>query len=185
MTRKALPLLMMITVPALAWTAWVLGAEEKTHKLTTVSPQKMADSLHAVIAADQETYVKLVLQKNDAADGVAVGHAAMLRSAAQSIQTRGAEFSYVLRSLSPIDPNNGPQTEVEETGLAYVAEHPGENYYREEELGGRSYFTAVYPERATLTSCIECHNRDTASPRRNFKLDDVMGAIVVRVPLEF
>ena len=177
--------MLVLALPALAWTAWVLGAEEKTHKLTSVSPRKMADSLHAVIAADQETYVKLVLQKNDAADGEAVGHAAMLRSAAQSIQTRGAEFSYVLRSLWPVDPNNGPQTEVEQTGLAFVAEHPGENFYTEEELGGRSYFTAVYAERATLTSCIECHNQHPRSPRQDLKLDDVMGGIVVRVPLEF
>ena len=32
---------------------------------------------------------------------------------------------------------------------------------------------------------MECHNQHPRSPRRDFKLNDVMGAIVVRVPLEF
>ena len=52
-------------------------------------------------------------------------------------------------------------------------------------LGGRSYFTAIYPDRASLTSCADCHNRHPDSPRRDFKTGDVMGALVIRVPLEF
>jgi len=58
-------------------------------------------------------------------------------------------------------------------------------YYTEEELGGRSFFTAVYAERAALTSCVDCHNLQPGSPRRDWKTGDVMGAVVVRVPLEF
>ena len=112
-------------------------------------------------------------------------HAQMLRSAAQNIQKNGAEFSYTLRSLAPINANNGPQTQVEQTGLEFVASHPGENYCVEEQLGGRSYFTAVYADRATLTSCVECHNQHPQSTRHDLKNGDVMGGIVVRVPLEF
>ena len=52
-------------------------------------------------------------------------------------------------------------------------------------LGGRSYFTAIYADRATLPSCVSCHNQQPRSPKKDFKLGDVMGAIVVRVPLEF
>jgi len=111
--------------------------------------------------------------------------AQMLQTAAQDIQRNGSEFSYTLRSLWPINENYGPQTQVEQTGLEYVAKHPGENYYAEEMLGGRSYFTAVYADRAILNSCIECHNQHPRSPRRDFKRNDIMGGIVVRVPLEF
>ena len=170
---------------------------EKSHKLTSISPRKMADSLHAVIAADREVYAQLIVQRLDADEhrlaatenwrethGLPVP-AQMLRVAGQNIQKRGAEFSYTLRSLWPINGNYGPQTQVEQTGLERVAQHPEENYYTEEELGGRSYFTAIYADRATLSSCVECHNQHPRSPRRDFKLNDVMGAIVVRVPLEF
>jgi hypothetical protein len=182
MTKRVLTL--MIVLPALAWAAWATAADEKAHKLATVSLRKMADSLHAVIAADQRTYIDEVLRKQPPGAN-APGHAEMLRTAAQGIQRRGAEFSYTLRSLQPIAPANGPQTEVEQAGLEFVATHPGENFYTEEELGGRSYFTAIYAERATLASCVQCHTQHPQSPRKDLKLDDVMGAIVVRVPLEF
>ena len=157
----------------------------------------MADSLHAVIAADRQAYSKLIVQRLHADEnrlsatenwrenhGLPV-HAQMLRAAAQDIQKNGAEFSYTLRSLWPVDENNGPQTQMEQTGLEYVAKHPGENYYAEELLGGRNYFTAIYADRATLPSCVECHNQHSRSPRHDFKLNDVLGGIVVRVPLEF
>ena len=157
----------------------------------------MADSLHAVIAADRQAYAELIEQRLAAGakrapttarvrevDGLLV-HAQFLRHAAQSIQKKGAEFSYTLRSLTPINTNNGPQSEVEQMGLEFAAKHPDEAYYAEEELGGRSYFTAVYADHATLTSCVDCHNQQTGSPRRDYKVGDVMGAIVVRVPLEF
>lgn len=170
---------------------------EKSHLLTTVSIRKLADSLHAVIAADRQVYSELLGQRLAVgeerlpasvdwreAHGLPV-HAQLLRAAARDIQKRGAEFSYTLRSLWAMDPKHGPQTEVEEVGLEFVAKNPGENYYTEETLGGRSYFTAVYADRATLSSCVDCHNRAAASPRRDFRLGDVMGGIVVRIPLEF
>lgn len=173
------------------------GSGEKTHKITTISPRKMADSLHAVIAADRQAYSRLVVQRLHADEqrvpaaenwreihGLPV-HAQLLRAAGESIQQRGAEFSYTLRSLWPLNESHGPQTQVEQEGLEYVASHPQESFYREEELGGRSYFTAIYPDLATLSSCVQCHNEHPRSPKRDFKVGDVMGAIVVRVPLEF
>jgi hypothetical protein len=155
----------------------------KAHKLQSVSIRKMADSIHAVIAADSQAYVDLGALR--AASGDAPTHAQLLRQAATSIQQRGAEFSYVLRSTSPIDPRNGPQTQVEQQGLSAVAADPTQPFYTEEELGGRSYFTAIYAERATGQSCVDCHNADPRSPRRDIKLGDVIGGLVVRVPLEF
>ncbi|ACB76224.1 Tll0287-like domain-containing protein [Opitutus terrae] len=181
--RPIFSLLAATVVLALA--VGLLRADEKAHKLTTVSTRKMADSLHAIIAADQRAYAELVAKSQGAAAERLPTHAQQLRQAAQAIQKKGAEFSYTLRSLTPINPNNGPQSDVEQTGLDFVAQHPEENYYREEELGGRSYFTAVYAERATLASCVECHNQHAGSPRRDWKAGDVMGAVVVRVPLEF
>ena len=173
------------------------NSEPKAHKLSSVSIRKMADSLHAVIAADRQTYAVLIIQRLHAderrlaatenwreAHGLPV-HAQMLRHAGQSIQKRGAEFSYTLRSLWPINESHGPQTQVEQTGLEFVAQHSDQNFYSEEELGGRSYFTAVYPDSATLPSCVNCHNQHPCTPKKDFKLGDVMGAIVVRVPLEF
>ncbi len=198
MKTRITALAAMAAVGVALWAALAAGTpEEKTHKLQTVTLRKLADSLHAVIAADRQAYAQLVVQRLATdekrlpatedwreAHGLPV-HAQLLRHAAQSIQKGGAEFSYALRSLWPINPSNGPQTQVEQQGLAAVAKDPDAAFYAEEELGGRSYFTAIYADRATLPSCVECHNRHPRSPRKDFKPGDVMGALVVRVPLEF
>jgi hypothetical protein len=109
----------------------------------------------------------------------------MFRRAGELIQSKGAEFSYALRSLHPIDPRNEPQTELEQRGLAFVSSHPAENYYGQEMLGGRRYFTAVYPDLPAVAACIDCHNRRSATIPQRYKISEVMGGIVVRVPLEF
>ncbi len=192
------PLTLGVVAAALLFIFGVPGSElKKDHLLTTVSPRKLADALHAVIAADREAYARLIVQRLALEDRkLAVSedwrekhalptHAQMLRLTEQAIQKGGAEFSYALRSLWPINANQGPQTEVEQIGLEYVRANAGTNYYAEETLGGRGYFTAIYPDRASLSSCVECHNRHPSSPRHDFKLDDVMGGLVIRIPLEF
>ena len=162
---------------------WTTSAEEKTHKLQTVSLRKMADSLHAVIAANRQLDAEL--RASERTGSARPAHAEVLRRANLRIQQHGAEFSYTLRSLHPINPSAGPQTEVEQRGLEWVARPSAEPYMVEETLGGRSYFTAVYADHATLQSCVECHNAHPRSPKRDYQPGDVMGGIVVRIPLEF
>jgi hypothetical protein len=162
-----------------------------------ISPKDEADSLHLVIAADREIYCQMyiALQTGDAPSpktsaGGKPGESwqlpcEMVRRAAESIQSKGAEFSYALRSLRPIDPRNGPQTELEQRGLAFVTSHPIQNYYGQEMLGGRRYLTAVYPDIPAVAACIDCHNRRSASIPQRYQVGESMGGIVVRVPLEF
>jgi hypothetical protein len=162
-----------------------------------ISPQNQADSLHLVIAADREMYCRMYIARQtrgaplpDAFAGGKPGESwpapcEMVRRAAESIQSKGAEFSYALRSLRPIDPRNEPQTELEQRGLALVTSQPTQNYYGHEMLGGRRYLTAVYPDIPAVAACIDCHNRRSASTPQRYQVGEVMGGIVVRVPLEF
>jgi hypothetical protein len=53
----------------------------------------------------------------------------------------------------------------------------------QEELGGVKYFTAVYPDVALAPACISCHNKHKDSPRNDFKIGEVMGGVVIRIPL--
>jgi len=169
---------------------------EVSQPAVTFKPQEMADALHAVIAADREVYAREVVQRlgedksvqlvdPEKTNGYPPLPAHLLRPAAESVQQKGAEFHYVVRSLWPINSKNAPETTTEKTGLQYVLDHPDSNYYAEESLGGRRYFTAVYPDRAIVPACVECHNQHLNSPKRDFKLGDSMGGMVVRVPLEF
>jgi len=88
-----------------------------------------------------------------------------------------------LLSVWPINKQNEPRTDAEKAGLQFVVDHPGENYYTEEKLGDTTYYTAVYPDVAVAKACVTCHNNHVDSPRDDFKLDDVMGGVVIRIPL--
>jgi hypothetical protein len=157
----------------------------------------MADALHSVIAADREIYLRHILQRlateeklvraseNWQQEKALPVPAQVLRLGAEAVQQKGAEFHYVLRSLWPINPKNAPETPTEKKGLQAVVEHPDTNFYSEESLGGRRYFTAIYADRATVPSCVECHDSQEGSAKKDFKLGDVIGGVIVRVPLEF
>jgi hypothetical protein len=162
-----------------------------------IRPQDMADALHDVIASERAVYTRLIVQRlqNEEKvistsqdwekDKALIVPCQKLRLAAQAVQTKGAEFSYTLRSLSPVDPRNKPETEIERLGLEAVARHPETNFYAKETLGGRRYLTAIYADRASSPACISCHNQHPKSAKKDWKPEDVMGGLVVRVPLEF
>ena len=150
-----------------------------------------------MIAADREVYSRVIVHRlQDEGKVIKASEqwqeekalplpAQMVRLGGEAVQQKGAEFAYVLRSLWPINQKNGPETEMERAGPKFVAEHPQEKYYAEETVGGRRYVTAVYPDAATSQSCVTCHNEHPRSPKKDFKLGDVMGGLVIRVPLEF
>lgn len=161
-----------------------------------IRPRDEADALHAVIAADRESYCRNFVawwtSKGSSPDRIAGGEAdaiwplpsATLRRAAEAVQNQGAEFSYALRSLHPLDSRNAPQTDLEQRGLAAVAADPTHNYYGGETLGGRRYFTAIYPDLPAAAACVDCHHRKSPTLPRH-RVGDILGGIVVRIPLEF
>jgi hypothetical protein len=173
------------------------AAVSKAAPEVTFKPQEMADALHAVIAADRDVYSRHILQRlatdekllkvseHWQEDKALPVPAQVLRLGSEAVQQKGAEFHYVLRSLWPINPKNVPETETEKKGLQAVLAHPEANFYAEESLGGRRYFTAVYADQGTVSSCVECHNAHPAGTKKDFKVGDVMGGMIVRVPLEF
>ena len=152
-----------------------------------ISPQSQADALHFVIAADREQAARAFAAAAAAAKpGETLSSPCeQLRRACESIQSNGAEFSYALRALHSSDPRNEPQTELEQKGLEFVASHPTETYSGQEMLGGRRYFTVVYPDLPATASCVDCHNRRPAPTPRMHKVGEILGGLVVRVPLEF
>ncbi|MEX6501518.1 Tll0287-like domain-containing protein [Pseudomonas zhanjiangensis] len=168
------------------------GCQES--KPSGFSPQQLTDSLHLVMESDRAVYTKQVVNRlKDAGvikpsehfvdDNALPLPAQMFRFGAETVAAKTDAFSYSLQSLWPINKQNAPRTEAEKTGLQYIMDHPGENYYGEEELGGKRYFTAVYPDVAVAPVCSSCHNEHKDSPRTDFKLGDVMGGVVIRVPL--
>lgn len=167
----------------------------------SITPRVMADALHLVMDSDRTVYTQKVVNRLAAKEKVikASEHfeddkalvlpAQMFRFGSELVAKRAAElddvnFSYSLQSLWPVNRQNAPRTEVEKTGLKFIADNKGKNYYAEEVLGGKKYFTAVYPDIGVAPVCVSCHNEHKDSPRKDFKLGDVMGGVVIRIPLD-
>jgi len=160
-----------------------------------ISPQQLTDALHLVMESDRAVYTKKVVNRLTKDEQVikASEHfeddkalplpAQMFRFGAEAVAEKTDKFSYSLQSLWPINKQNAPVTSVEKEGLQFINDNPGKNYYSEEELGGKKYFTAVYPDIAVAPVCASCHNEHKDTPRTDFKVGDVMGGVVIRVPL--
>jgi hypothetical protein len=162
---------------------------------TGISPQTFADGLHEVMKADRIVYTKKVVNRLQNEENVikATEHwedektlplpAQMFRMGAELASKSDVGFSYSLLSMWPINKQNKPSTAAEKKGLEFVAANKGKNFYEEEMLGGKKYFTAVYADTAVAEACVKCHNEHKDSPRKDFALGDVMGGVVVRIPL--
>ncbi|MCB1800323.1 MAG: DUF3365 domain-containing protein [Gammaproteobacteria bacterium] len=190
---------------ALAMVALVSGggvavADDIANK-PVISPKTMADALHLVMDSDRTVYTRKIVNRLVKKDKVITASehfedekalvlpAQMFRFGSELVAERAeklpdVKFSYSLQSLWPVNKQNAPKTQAEKDGLKFVADNKGQNYYTVEELGGTKYFTAVYADTAVAPVCVSCHNDHKDSPRRDFKIGEVMGGVVIRIPVE-
>jgi len=191
--------LVIATAAAVGMAATVASSAEVTD--ATVSVKAMADALHLVMDSDRTVYTQKIVNRLVKKDKVikASEHfeddqalalpAQMFRFGSEMAAKRAetmddVNFSYTLQSLWPINKQNAPKTEAEKAGLKFVAENKGKNYYTTEKLGGVNYFTAVYADTAVAPVCVSCHNGHPDTPKKDFKIGDVMGGVVIRIPVE-
>jgi Protein of unknown function (DUF3365) len=184
---KATPLLVL---------AALLASCDKPKETAGITPQQMADALHAVMESDRTVYTRLVVNRLQNEEKIikASEHwkddkalplpAQMFRYGSEMVGKKTEAFSYQLLSMWPVNKQNAPRTDVEKTGLSFVADNKGKNYYADETLGGKKYFTAIYADTAVAPACVGCHNAHKDSPRHDFKLGDVMGGVVLRIPVK-
>ncbi len=165
-----------------------------------VPVKAMADALHLVMDSDRTIYTRKIVNRlvkkekvikaseHFEDDKALVLPAQMFRFGAELVKKRmekkpDVDFSYSLQSLWPINKQNAPKTKAEKEGLKFVAENKGKNYYTEETLGGKKYFTAVYADTGVAPVCVSCHNKHKDTPKKDFKIGDVMGGVVIRIPI--
>lgn len=159
-----------------------------------IPAERVADMVHAVIQSHRTFYTVDVVERLQA-KGVIVASenwrskntlplpAQFLQESARSAVNTPAKIGYKLISLWPINKQNGPKTEFEQKGLVETLQNPDRPYTEVVVQGQDSYLQAIYADRAISQACIGCHIAHQDSPKRNFKQNDVMGAIMVTVPL--
>ena len=186
------------TVAAVTMTLGMTGCGDAPAEAAKggIEPQVMADALHTVMASDRTIYSRQVIgrlvKKEKVIKASEQWHedkalplpAQMFRMGAELAAESNSNFSYGLLSEWPINKQHLPKTEAEKAGLKFIAENPDEAYYGEETLGKQKYFTAIYGDKAVAQACADCHNEHADSPRKDFKLNEVMGGVIIRIPID-
>ena len=182
------------------------GGESQTQATSGIPPEVVVDYIHSVAESDRTAYTKHVVNRLKTlegkpkpkgvvpaeategwqqTDGIPLP-AQMFRLGAE-LASESGEFTYGLISPWNINDNQAPKGEFEEVGMAEVVE-TGEPYKAEREIAGQKYFSAIYPDKAVAEACVTCHNTHPIHkeryPDKVFKLNDVMGGVVINLPLE-
>ncbi len=154
----------------------------------------VADLVEAIATANREVYATLVSERLTEKENVIATDehyyekrclplpVQLFNIGALLAQNKTQTAGYSLRSLWPINKGSKPTSQVEKTGLAAVAAGK-DRFYGVETSGPKKTFVAVYPDKAVSESCVTCHNGHPKGSRRDFKLGNVMGGVVVRIPM--
>ena len=171
-----------------------------------VPPEAVADYVHTVLMADRTAYTKHVVNRLETLegkpnpDGVVPTQAteawqqdngvplpAQMFRLGSEIAAEEGTFTYGLISPWNINDNQAPKTEFEKTAMEKVVE-TGEPYKDYQEIGEQTYYSAVYPDKAVAEACVSCHNSHPIHleryPDKQFQLDDVMGGVIINLPIE-
>ena len=159
-----------------------------------VAAEKVADFIHSVIEADRTLYTTHVVQRMQEKEIIKADEnwkresalplpAQMIALAGLRVKSKGTGLEHRLISLWPIYEKNRPITEFELLGLEAVGLDPTRPYTGTVMKDGRHYFQAIYADRAVSPSCLNCHNNHPLSPRQDYKINDVMGGIVISFPI--
>jgi hypothetical protein len=171
---------------------WGIGF--KLAPTTGLPIRVVADYLHAVLQADRTFYAQHVVERMEAmlivnatenwrTDRTLPLPAQFFKESSRGLQVRGKPFRYRLISLWPINQENAPESEKDRHALEQVINY-GEVAEQEIELEQRKYYQAIFPDRAVSRACVNCHNAHEKSPKRDFKLNDIMGGLEILIPLE-
>jgi hypothetical protein len=175
--------------------SWGIAALLKHEEPIGIEPEKVAEYVHAVIQANRTVYATHVVEKLQDKGIVEAAEqwrqenalplpAQFLIETGRMVAEKGSGIKYRLVSLWPIYVWNAPSTDFERKGLEAVKRDPEKPYTAFTRIGRERFFQAVYADVAVAHNCVACHNAHPNSPRRNFKLNDVMGGIVITIPVD-
>jgi hypothetical protein len=161
---------------------------------TGISARRTADFVHGVIEAGRTTYSQAIVDRlaksrslktteNWKRENTLPLPAQFLMMSSRMSNQRGIGLRYRLMSLWPINPQNAPPSSTEKRGLKQVAQKPGQPFTWVVQKNGTWYYETIYPDKAVTESCVSCHNNHPKSPKTDFKIGDVMGGIVIDLPL--
>ena len=160
----------------------------------SVPLETVVDYIHSVLEADRTFYTVHVVERmqrrgviesseNWRAVSALPLPAQFFEESSSLAAITGGSVRYRLISLNPINKLNAPRTEFERKALESIMAHPEQPYKGQADDGGTRYFQAVYADLAVSPVCVSCHNADTRSPKHDYQLRDVLGAVLISIPM--
>jgi hypothetical protein len=176
------------------WGFSVLSAKEQAAS-PGIPPEKAAAYIYAVIKADRMLYTMEIVNRLQAKGVLTASEhwelentlmlpAQFLQHSGKLAAENGSGVRYRLIGLWPIYRRNAPASDLERNALESLRKNPEQPVTGIVSSGQKQYFQAIYPDLAVSQACIDCHNGHLLSPKRDFKLNDVMGGIAITIPLE-
>lgn len=160
-----------------------------------ISPDKVADYIHAILEANRTIYTTSIVNRLQEKgilsatehweqDNTLPLPAQLLQHTGRLVAESGRGIRFRLIGLSPIYQRNAPATQFERQALETLRQRPEQPVTGIVTSGKKRYFQAIYADRAISPACVSCHNTHPLSPKQDFKLNDVMGALAITIPLE-
>lgn len=182
----------------LAWTFIFIVYAAHVYRERTAQTERMALTAASLLAkevqADRRLYSSVVVKRALEA-GLTVttdyhniersipNPTAFLKDVADSIGTRDG-FYIELKSINPVNPENGPDDAFERAALEGFAGGAGTRSHTFEYIKGRWSLRYMVPDTATSQVCVDCHNSIPGGPKRDYKVGDLMGAVLITIPVE-
>ena len=145
----------------------------------------MARYILETARAFRTVYSKTIVEQSDrvgvkpSENWATESHGIMLP--AQFVKAAGTEirsFELGLIGLTPLYPSNLPKTQAETDALKKMMANPDLKMLT---FADGNQFKGLAADYAITQACAECHNHHPASPKKDFRQGDLMGAIVVRL----
>ncbi|WP_035826082.1 c-type heme family protein [Crocosphaera watsonii] len=191
----------LITLILLGVASWFVvvscGTLEAQQMGAKVPPDLVTDYIYRIIKSERTIYGKYVVQRLKDENVVRASEhwqqekalplpAQMFRMSSE-LASENSEFSYGAISPWSLNRNNIPNTDFEKKAMKEVLD-TGLPYKDYQVKDGKKYFSALYPDKAVSAACMDCHNQHPIHkqryPSKVFKVGDVMGGILINLPLE-
>lgn len=108
----------------------------------------------------------------------------MILEGGRLVAQTGLGIKYRLASLTPIYVWNAPANDFERKGLEAVTKDPSKPFTGFVREGRDRFFQAVYADKAVAQACVTCHNTHSNSPKKDYRLNDVMGGVIITIPIK-
>lgn len=160
------------------------------------STLKAAEIATLQIVEDRKHYTKNIITKLKK-DGVSDVHpnrdytkidggiplpATFVQEVSANINEKGV-YSYNLLSKWNINREKGLKTDFEIEAFDHLFSKMGESFSRFMVHDGLYTLRYATADVASAKGCVNCHNAHEESPKNDFKLGDVMGILVVNIPI--